>query len=1218
MDVRLLGLLLVLCFACPLLPGAADSPLGGDRTNQSHLSSGGARVEGLDAQPPPLVSGVVVWDGGSAPAKGAVVRLEVGHERLHRLGVRPEVASEVVPAPDGRFQIQMPRWPVVGEQFSVKVVAPGYVCTAGWIDRDLALDFAAKAGQRIELYPQEIQGKAPLAVLKPDGSPVVNAIAALNVEFSGRYYSNWGIRFGVLPLENWIVLDPEPDGTLAIPNLGTGNRKLRYEVAVVAPGHPITVRDFRETELVVPLSVTLREVDATIEGRVLEEDGSPVRGALVGAVVERVSSTSTPSGNGPYRTRHYLERNAQAETGANGSFRLQAEAGKIQMRVRGPEAPWVVVPKVVDAAAGERKTIDVVLPGKVDLVVSVRDGLTGAPIPGAEVRLLEPDRQLLESRRDPDWADELPREKSTFALTRQTAIGDAEGNVVFPGLRTGQEIHLAVKTADGLVPDGSMDGVVCVGRLERSKQHRVLELFRERSVRLRLGRGWESDRLSGVSLRVATGSVEKSAFWETSKLLPLADAMELRVPSSTRLRIRALRYPNAQFTFEETIPVGEGVHELEVSPQRLGKVSGLVKTSDGSPASNLHLKIRPRVIRQLDPPPFPLGSHSEGTRTRPSGEFEFPGIPPGEYILYAESSGEGLHIPRHEFRLEPGEDVAGLEILASRGRIIRGRVTNQDGKGIPGAVIRALLSGSYEMSGRAGQAVSGEDGSFELSGLNPDHLSGSLTCRHSEHANQWTRIEASRDTYDFRLEPPGSVLLRVIDGTTGAEAKTYAFRPSNSRVVTSQYPPGKVLNGGPVRIDGLIDLELDLAVEICGPNGEPTGRFAEKKFQFESIPRDERIDLVVDPPGVITGIVKFLPGEGSRAGITVIATRRLTIEERYSENPKLERDSYSAVTDESGNFTLNGLVPGEYDVRAEPFAGCASSRGYARFGQRPTTDPIELFMVPGGPLKVRATRPSGAPVPNLPAAARVANQVAGTLLSNPWTWSGVTDASGEIVLDPCPYGFITIMFGIGGVGARNCEVHVSREHTPEDDSTFEFVVRDIVPFRMEVTVQGGEPLDDRLDLTMSFCGGYVQMWGSKIGGKLVFEGMLPEGEYNAWLWGMELSHRIREPITIKASDPPEPVMLDIPAGRAVFRLPAEADESTHWHGSFTSRDETLPLVLNGFFQVGSDAIVREQFPAGDWLLEMRATNKSNTPLATANFTVTPGCDIEVPLVLAVQ
>jgi Carboxypeptidase regulatory-like domain len=209
------------------------------------------------------------------------------------------------------------------------------------------------------------------------------------------------------------------------------------------------------------------------------------------------------------------------------------------------------------------------------------------------------------------------------------------------------------------------------------------------------------------------------------------------------------------------IPAGTG--ELELLVITGTRLSGtVVQANDGKPV--------PRVKVTITYGLFPSDPVSRSTTADDAGRFEFPHAPCGRVDLSIEDDDwvsappfDPLGVEGTRPTLSPGVPHV-VELRARRAASIPGRVVDDGGKGIPGALVVATQSGSTRM------ASTDDDGAFSVRGLLPG-----VETTLSAEAPGLARIEigplvpvvSGATPVEIRLPDPRWLEVTVLDAETG-------------------------------------------------------------------------------------------------------------------------------------------------------------------------------------------------------------------------------------------------------------------------------------------------------------------------------------------------------------------------------------------------------------------------------------------------------------------
>lgn len=231
-------------------------------------------------------------------------------------------------------------------------------------------------------------------------------------------------------------------------------------------------------------------------------------------------------------------------------------------------------------------------------------------------------------------------------------------------------------------------------------------------------------------------------------------------------------------------PGTAGTESITISLLRLGKLSGRVTAKEGgAPVAGITV--------------FGMSSSARGMMGAPTaavsdadGRYVLEGVPPGAIRVWAlgggyvsegmSGSGRGPENTPYTAELEPGQEgTLDLEAVAS-GRV-EGRVTNDRGEAIPGAVVRANGAGNNPMGqmmalfgglGAAwGAGVTDTDGRYAVDVLVPGRAY-TLTVQAPDHpdttSDEFTAVGGKTQTMDVTMETPRWIEVRVVEADGGA------------------------------------------------------------------------------------------------------------------------------------------------------------------------------------------------------------------------------------------------------------------------------------------------------------------------------------------------------------------------------------------------------------------------------------------------------------------
>ena len=128
----------------------------------------------------------------------------------------------------------------------------------------------------------------------------------------------------------------------------------------------------------------------------------------------------------------------------------------------------------------------------------------------------------------------------------------------------------------------------------------------------------------------------------------------------------------------------------------------------------------------------------------------------GQEFAFRVVGSDGKPIPRAEFGIERGRQPA-AKIVRDRGLTVTGKVTDEAGKPIAGALVRTKFLNDIR------EARTGPDGVYRLAGCEPREARIVVSAKGRAIDMKELRIEPEMGPVDFAMKPGGSVRIRVLD-----------------------------------------------------------------------------------------------------------------------------------------------------------------------------------------------------------------------------------------------------------------------------------------------------------------------------------------------------------------------------------------------------------------------------------------------------------------------
>ncbi|HYO12902.1 MAG TPA: carboxypeptidase regulatory-like domain-containing protein [Thermoanaerobaculia bacterium] len=723
-----------------------------------------------------------------------------------------------------------------------------------------------------------------------------------------------------------------PDGRFAISGLREGQR---IDIKAWREGYLQGAAVALDIPAPGPVRIVL-EPGARVAGRVVTEDGKPI--ANVG-----VYASGEEGGLGMGRLRR-----GAARTDETGRFELDGlEPGKLVLRA--VAAGYLGAEARVEAVAGA-ETPDVRIVLRMGAVVTGRVlGPDGAPVPGADVRVIQ-----------------TSREETVYALAAGGARTDGEGNYRLAGIEEGRrsiaashdDFQRAVKDLDVRAGENRLDlqlgrGHPVTGRVVDAAGRPVADARVVLSTR-GFGHGGEGPQEAASSAdgsfrfpSVASGTYVLSASREGYAPGALPDPVQvggapvadlevrLETGGTIRGRIKGLGFEalaglnvfavrSDGVGMEAGVRQGgvdfEGAYTIEgVTPgdwmvmamSGSGSARGRVTLPEGASEVSLDLEfgagftLSGRVLRAGQPMPGlqvvasgnDVASHAMGS-TGAQGEFRLEGLEAGTYNLAAMDFRKGL---RHveEVEISADREIV-IELPTQR---VSGRVVDAtDSSPVEGASIVLESSDPRESRGRPGEMGASTDPSGAFSIGNVAEGTWRVIARKEGYSPSETTVEvgsgADVDGVRLTLSPGAGLVLEVRTTTGSIPAQIFAalLDAGGRSLLAGSYETGE---GGRVRLTSAPAGRFRLYVSAAG---------AATTSVDVAVP-GEPVRVVLPPASQIVVDVPDLAGQGGRATLSVTGAdgqpfRSVLYGMSLTEWPLLQ-----------GRTVVEGVPPGTWRLR---------------------------------------------------------------------------------------------------------------------------------------------------------------------------------------------------------------------------------------------------------------------------------------------------------------
>jgi uncharacterized GH25 family protein len=159
--------------------------------------------------------------------------------------------------------------------------------------------------------------------------------------------------------------------------------------------------------------------------------------------------------------------------------------------------------------------------------------------------------------------------------------------------------------------------------------------------------------------------------------------------------------------------------------------------------------------------------------TDATGKWRFESIPVSMGMVYVSIDHPDFKpiqrpLARGEFGMETGREPTG-KIVLSRGLTVVGKVTDEAGKPIAGALIRTKFVNDIR------EAKTGDDGTYRLVGCDARPARVVVSAQGRATDMKELNIEPEMEPLDFRMKPGGTVRVRVLDDKGNPAPKARIF-----------------------------------------------------------------------------------------------------------------------------------------------------------------------------------------------------------------------------------------------------------------------------------------------------------------------------------------------------------------------------------------------------------------------------------------------------------
>jgi protocatechuate 3,4-dioxygenase beta subunit len=335
-----------------------------------------------------------------------------------------------------------------------------------------------------------------------------------------------------------------------------------------------------------------------------------------------------------------------------------------------------------------------------------------------------------------------------------------------------------------------------------------------------------------------------------------------------------------------TVPVEARGEGLEIVLEPAAEIRGAVVREDGSPVPGMLV----RVSDETD-----MGSAASPSTTADDGSFVVGDLAPGSYELYAYSNERGIGLRR---RAEAPS--SGLRIELGPSATVRGRVVD--------ARSRASVA-QFEIDA-ATETDDAEAADF--------HFQRHVEVRDAHGAFVLADLPAGE--VSLSVSAPGYLSQRLEAFPVGSE-------PEGGELEIA-LEPGATLRGRVTTPEGEAIADVGVGVQGRGQTDRPSAESDENgDYELRGLP-PRTLQVEFRKEGFVTARRTVIAGETARVDATLsrgLLVRGVVLSDgagvagaRVSvSSSAVDAEYQSAETDEHGRFTIAGLAPGRYTIKAE-------------------------------------------------------------------------------------------------------------------------------------------------------------------------------------------------------------------------------------------------------------------------------------------------------------
>ncbi len=427
-------------------------------------------------------------------------------------------------------------------------------------------------------------------------------------------------------------------------------------------------------------------------------------------------------------------------------------------------------------------------------------------------------------------------------------------------------------------------------------------------------------------------------------------------PGGLSLRAGAKDYPT-QWVWLQLSGDPDGTFDRDIRLGRGGKVSGVVRKPDGSPAEGARVG--------MDPSNLVTGVPEDTATTDAEGRFALEGVPGWRGArLFALADGFAL-TKSDPFDLRPGAETSGVNIALRSGTAMRGTVLDEERQPLAGVCFNLNRQWIWNEGGEnswywipALTAYSKADGTFEIPAISQGTYSLNVYLEGfapETRQNLQMAAEGSMEGQEFTLRRGTSITGRVAGAEgkalEGANVNAWGWnRGSDGSWSWTQRTDVRTDPEGKFVLDGLREGGYTLNVNLSGFMA----------FSQSGVAAGTReLQVVLQPNPRVEGVVVEIDGKPCPTfRLRVLLEAAADGTPARGQNVILDQE----FADREGKFSLRDLQPGQVSIEAISGTKIAP-RVHGVFLRAGTVvEGLRLMLGEGGRLEVRVRDAAGAPL----------------------------------------------------------------------------------------------------------------------------------------------------------------------------------------------------------------------------------------------------------------